>query len=364
MLEKYGHGGDLDTASEYYGAPSGEWLDFSSNMNPLGPPEAVETVFRDHWREIVRYPDPAARLLRRKLSVKYDIPEACFVIGNGAAELIDAAVRTLAPQLRRTLLPVPSFSEYGQALRKAGVAIKETRLTRSNNFAADAEAWAREAADCDSLFVGHPNNPTGRLLSAEAQAFIASSGKMALIDEAFLDFAADEANLSFMRAAAEDERFVVFRSMTKFYAIPGIRLGFLVAHPRLAERVRESLPPWSVNFLAQRIGEAVMDDTLFAARTREWLDEERPWLTERLGAAGFDVVAGDVNFILASLPAGSGFDARELQRRLAEMGILIRDASTFSGLDSSFFRVAVKLRPDNERLVAALVRALEGGGKS
>ncbi|GIO10499.1 threonine-phosphate decarboxylase [Cohnella xylanilytica] len=373
MLERYGHGGDWVTAEERYGRPETGWLDFSANMNPAGPPEAVGAIFRDHWREIARYPDPAVRGLRAKLAREYGIPPEAVLVGNGAAELIDLAVRGIGPA--SALLAQPSFKEYEDALKKGGVAVRTTRLAKERDYLlTEAELDSAisgpgtpgvpsvpgaDGPDC--VFLGHPNNPTGRLVPRETIDRLRRNASLLLLDEAFMDFVPEEKDVSLIREAAESERLIVFRSMTKFYAIPGIRLGFMVAHPKRIAELRALQPPWSVNFLAQLIGEAVLDEREYAARTRAWLQEERPWLTGRLRSLGIEACPSDVNYLLGELPAASGWTARTLQDRLAGRGILIRDASLFQGLSERHFRIAVRLRGENERLLQELEQALSRG---
>jgi threonine-phosphate decarboxylase len=361
MLERYGHGGDWTTAEERYGRPEGGWLDFSANMNPAGPPESVGRIFRDHWREIARYPDPAVRGLRSKLARTYGISPDSILVGNGAAELIDLTVRGLRPQ--EALLAQPSFKEYEDALRKEAVPIKPHLLSAEEGYlpgsAAAAEASGLSRDGC--VFLGHPNNPTGRLVPRRTMDELRRSAPMLLLDEAFIDFVPQEEDVSLLREAAESERLAVFRSMTKFYAIPGIRLGFMVAHPRRIAELKALQPPWSVNFLAQRIGEAVLDEREYAARTRAWLQEERPWLTNRLSELNINVCPSDVNYLLGELPADGGWTARALQDYLAGRGILLRDASLFPGLTERHFRMAVRLREENERLLRELEQAFAKG---
>ncbi|WP_276355599.1 threonine-phosphate decarboxylase CobD [Cohnella caldifontis] len=351
-MERYGHGGDWLTANEVYGKPADGWLDFSANMNPWGPPEIVGTLMKERWREIARYPDPAVRGLRRKLAEAYGIPEESILAGNGAAELIDLAVRVQRPE--EIVLARPSFSEYEDAVRKAGSRVREAFLREDEGFELrDPEPFASRA-----VFLGHPNNPTGRLIPQPFLERLWESGSNLLLDEAFIDFSPDEHSISWIRRAAESDRVLVIRSMTKFYAMPGIRLGFLAAHPDRIRRMAAQQTPWSVNFLAQMIGEAVLDESEYAERTRAWLQEERPWLVGGLRSLGLTVYPGDANYLLFSLRGHAGWDAARLQRAMAEKGILVRDASRFAGLDSSYIRVAIRLRQDNERLLKALKECL------
>lgn len=355
MLERYGHGGDLWTAAEAFGRSREQFLDFSSNMNPLGPPEAAERILREQWQDIVHYPDPAVRELTRRIAAKHGIPEACVLIGNGAAELIDLAVRVLKPAV--TGLVRPSFVEYEEAVRKAGGAIYDIRVSPEQHFVVSAEALEKADRRCDLIFVGHPNNPTGRLLPEETTEWLKRRSGSVIVDEAFIDFAPDEERRSLARAAAESGHLFVIRSMTKFYSIPGLRLGYIVGAPERIAELRRLQVPWSVNAPAQWIGSAVLADREFAARTLAWLPDERNWLIARLRELGLVVYESDANFLLLSL-APLGIGVKRLQEEMGRRGVLIRDASLFEGLDGSYCRLAVKLRVHNERMLAVLGEAL------
>ncbi|MEX1031435.1 MAG: threonine-phosphate decarboxylase CobD [Paenibacillaceae bacterium] len=366
-LEQYGHGGDLWSATEAYGQPADGWLDYSSNMNPWGPPDVVSHIMKEHWRDISRYPDPAVRGLRSKLSEVYQIPMDSIIVGNGAAELIDLVVRVLHPE--ETVLARPSFSEYEEAVHKVGGRIRNFPLLADQQFelrdvrnlvdgSGDGSNGSCTTESSRYVFLGHPNNPTGRLVPMPILDELRESRMGLILDEAFMDFLPDEKYFSYIRRASESERIVVIRSMTKFYAIPGIRLGFLVAHPQLIRQLTAMQTKWSVNFLAQLIGEAVLDEHDYAAQTRAWLAEERTWLTTELHALGLNVYPSDVNFLLISLPVHTELNVRLLQSAMAVRGILIRDASRFEGLDTSYFRIAIRLRPDNERLLKELKECL------
>lgn len=355
MLERYGHGGDLITAEAEYGRPAGGFLDFSSNMNPFGPPEVVGEIVQSGWREISRYPDPAVRELRRKLADKYDIEPESILVGNGAAELIDLAIRVLGPGA--TGIARPSFTEYEEAVVKIGGATVDIPLHAESGFSPQEQEIREAVRRTDLLALGHPNNPTGQLLDPELMRALAREGVPLLLDEAFMDFVPDERAFSLLRDASRTPHVHVLRSMTKFYAIPGIRLGFIVSHPNSVRRLRERQVPWSVNYFAQRIGAAVLDDIEYEERTHRWLAEESVWLRAELGRLGLTVFPGRVNYVLFALPQRNPdrpLRVQEVQRRMGERGILIRDASRFQGLDDRYVRVAIKLRGENERLVQAL----------
>ncbi|UQZ85992.1 Cobyric acid synthase [Paenibacillus konkukensis] len=355
MLERYGHGGDLWTAAETFSRSKDDFLDFSSNMNPLGPPAAVETILRERWREVTAYPDPAVRGLRKALAAKYRIPEESILVGNGAAELIDLAVRVLKPEV--TALARPAFSEYEEAVDKAGGRVYELPLREEHGFVMQLDDVQRAVAASDLLFFGSPNNPTGRRLPPEALALLDEAKKTVILDEAFIDFCPDEEQATMIRRAASSPHWMVIRSMTKFYSIPGLRLGFIVAHPDRIVRMRSQQVQWSVNTLAQLVGEAVLEDADFERRTRGWLAEERPRLAGKLAALGLQVTPSDTNYLLFSLRP-LGLNVKRLQAEMGRRGVLIRDASLFPGLDETYARVAIRLREDNEQLVAELAASI------
>lgn len=352
MLERYGHGGDLWTAEEAFGRPKEQFLDFSSNMNPLGPPSVVKHILRDGWRDMVKYPDPAVRELRNKLSLKYDIGVESILVGNGAAELIDLTARVLKPSV--TGLARPSFSEYEEAVHKSGGGIYNIPLTPMHYFELQKQDIEAAYSAVDLFFLGHPNNPTGKLVPRQVLDMLMQSNRRLVLDEAFMDFVPNEQEHSLLKLASTSQQLVVIRSMTKFYSIPGIRLGFMVAHPDMIRQIQHLQVQWSVNYLAQRIGTAVLDDLDFEQSSWQWLQAEKPWLTQQLEQLGLEVVPSDVNFLLFSFPEQMGIDVKMAQKHLGHQGILIRDASLFEGLNKRYCRVAIRLREDNERLIAGL----------
>ncbi|GLX70769.1 threonine-phosphate decarboxylase CobD [Paenibacillus glycanilyticus] len=354
MLERYGHGGDLRTAEETFGFPARQFIDFSSNMNPYGPPDGVRRVLVHYAEQIDRYPDPAVRGLRSKLARLHRVDEQSIMIGNGAAELIDLVVRALKPPV--TALAYPCFTEYGDAVMKSGGKIEPIMLSSDNSFEL-TESMA-EQSKAKFYMIGSPNNPTGQLVDPALIMKLVYNGATVVVDEAFMDFIPEEEKLTLIREAANHERLFVIRSMTKFYAIPGIRLGYMVGAPQQIAAMRRLQVPWSVNSLAQQIGEAVLEEKDYALRTMNWLQEEKPWLIQKLEGLGLRVIPGNVNYLLVQLPGVPGLTAATLQYEMGRMGLLIRDASHFIGLDESYCRFAVKLRHQNEWLLEALGRCL------
>nr|WP_306812930.1 threonine-phosphate decarboxylase CobD [Paenibacillus soyae] len=363
-MERYGHGGDLATAEERFGLPADGFLDYSSNMNPLGPPAAVREILARYMDEISKYPDPVSRKLRAKLAKKHGIDQSAILVGNGAAELIDLAVRALRPS--RMAIAAPCFGEYGDAAKKAGVPVYEGLLRSDADFEL-GEQWvteALEASGADLYLLGSPNNPTGALVEYRHIQRLLDSGATVVLDEAFLDFLPDDEHRSLAAEASTNGRLFVLRSMTKFYAIPGIRLGYIVGHPEALEAMRRLQVPWSVNSLAQAIGAAVLEDEAFAGETWAWLQSESEFLRAELRKLGFRDYPGAVNYLLVRLPDDAPFTSTELQQEMGRRGALIRDASLFTGLDHRYIRLAIKLRAQNARLIGVLREAIASLGGS
>lgn len=358
MLERYGHGGDWTTAEEVFGKPKTPWMDFSANMNPLGPPPAVRQIIENYASEIMRYPDPGVRSLKRKLAEVYDIPHESILIGNGAAECIDLITRYFQPH--QAAVTSPTFSEYEDALRKVNAKVRHIPLHASHQFQLQRADIQELRQSIDLWMLGHPNNPTGQLLDQELIQELREESKGQLVlDEAFMDFIQEEQQYSLIKEATRDPKLVVIRSMTKFYSIPGIRIGFAVAHPQHISRLHSLQVPWSVNSLAQFIGERVLDEKIFQAKSVQWLISERTWMFEQLRQLNLVPNPSVTNYILFRFPEDSPWTASLAQKHLAKKGILIRDASIFHGLTPHYCRTAIRKREDNARLIEALRELIE-----
>ncbi|NJJ41967.1 threonine-phosphate decarboxylase CobD [Paenibacillus apii] len=359
MLERNGHGGDLATAEELFGVPARELLDFSANINPLGPPPGLKDVLNEEWAGLVHYPDPESRELRTAISQKYNIEPASILVGNGAAEIIDLIVRGFKPG--KVAVVDPAFLEYAEAALKAGAEVLSVPASAEDGFAIPEEALLAACEGADLLFIGQPNNPTGQWLNKEAVVRLADTAvthnTVVVLDEAFIDFFDDERELSFIREAATSRHVIVIRSMTKFYGIPGLRLGYAVSHPDNISFIQKLQVPWSVNHLAQKAGVYALNQSEYETRTRQLVAVERAWLEEELKRIGCLPFPGKANFILVRT-AASGPNASELQLMLGKQGILIRLCTGFTGLDTRYFRIAVRTCMENERLIAALRNAL------
>jgi len=353
------HGGNPYRAARELGGRPDEYLDFSCNINPLGPSRRVLACLHAAAGEIWRYPDPECAALKEALGAYLKVPAAWLLPGNGTAELINLLVPALG--IRRAVVPAPTFAEYALSVTAWDGEVRYVYL-RGEDFAFAWEELSAALAGADALFLCQPNNPTGRLLAPDElerlAAATARAGAYLVVDEAFLDFLSDATALTALNLLSRFEHLIVLRSLTKFFALAGLRLGVLVAHPSVQRKISPLLPPWNVNLLAQMAGVAAVGDEEYIKKSRQIVATERAFLTNALASlSGVRVVPGAANFLLLDI-RGTGFSSTALAARLARERILVRDASNFLGLDSGFIRVAVRLRQENEQLVAALYTVL------
>ena len=350
----FGHGGHIRHLARRAGLPVAGILDFSANINPLGPPECLRSVVNRHLEAVVHYPDPFGADLVKALAAHHDISPERIVVGNGSTEIFYALPRVL--NVDRAVVPVPSYIDYQAAAAREGLPVETLPREAAEGFAVNRAALEAILRKGDMVIIGQPNNPTGGMFDTGWLTQLADRHPRTVfvVDEAFADFVAGYESLIHHRRT----NIVVVRSMTKFYAIPGLRLGYAMADPEKADRLRHFLPPWSVGTLAQRVGIAVLDDAVYAEKTRSTVSLLRQDLLQDLdNLPGLKVYDGAANFLLVKLFQGA-MDAVQLERNLLEHGIAIRICANFDGLDQSYFRVAVRTAKENRRLAAALARVL------
>ena len=342
----YDHGGDIYGGQEIR-------VDFSVNTNPLGMPDSVVRAIREGTDQDVRYPDYQCRALRRALSRRYGVGESSILCGNGAADLIFRICACLRPH--RVLVPAPTFSEYGRSAAQFGAEIAEYRLAEENDFALDSGFLAAITPGTDLVFLCNPNNPTGRLCDPELLEEIVlqcgENGTVLVVDECFIEFTGGRSLLPLLEG---NPHLLILRAFTKLYAMAGLRLGFLLnADPALLDRIAAWGAEWSVSTVAQRAGLAALDEEDWLERTRDLVARERRWLTEQLTALGLTVYPAQANYLLFRAP----WSVREA---LLEKGVMVRDCTSFRGLDDRDFRIGIKTRAENEILIETLQEVLYG----
>ena len=353
MKTLFEHGGNVFAVARALGVSPSEILDFSANINPLGPAPGVRDALMDAFGSLVHYPDSHCSELREALAHGHGVKPSNICVANGSTELI-----YLLPRLarkKRALVIAPSFSEYANALLRDDCRVDYLVLKSCDGFALPLDLLEEHLNDgFDLCILGNPGNPTGRLYPlAEVKDIFhlcRSVGSMLVVDEAFMDFCEEE---SAKHIASGMDGILVLRSMTKFHALPGLRLGYAVASEGVIERIAAIREPWSVNTPAQVAGIVSLTDQGYAVSTRKMISCERGRLSAGLTAIpGLRPFPSSANFILVEIVHGPA--AGELAERLTGERILIRNCANFTGLDDRFFRVAVRGRADNDRLLGAL----------
>lgn len=341
-MKKFEHGGDVRRIARDAGRSEREIIDFSANINPLGPPEWLQPLINSQISALQHYPDPHCTDLVKSVAARYGVDREEVIAGNGSTEIL--YILTRAAEKSSALIPVPSYGDYVKAAMQAGM--------RVHTIPADTELPGDLLTADTAVFIGRPNNPTGTVCSADSLRILASDhpDTLFMVDEAFGDFVENFDSLTRQRPA----NVIVLLSLTKIFAIPGLRTGCAVGDARLIHRLLELQPPWSVNTFAQAVSSAALRDHDYVRRTRSYVTGEREKLFAELSSlSGLTVYPGEANFLLAELEPGS-IDAPSLAERMLAHGIAIRVCTSFQGLNERHFRVAVRTSDENARLVAAL----------
>lgn len=362
---KHTHGGNVTKAARKYELPLKDITDFSANINPLGPSRKLLSSITKNLDLLSNYPDPDCTELKAELAAYLGIKEERLLMGNGAAELVYLLVRIL--KCRRAIIPVPTFSEYALAVLCQGGEVLELPMSEASGFKLPVDEIIESLPDADLLVICNPNNPTGRLSGRKTILNIIEKaymhGVMVLLDEAFMDFVPRRELFSVIKMAGQQPNLAVLYSMTKFFGIPGLRLGAIAGPEELLSRMNAAKDPWNVNILAQVAGIAGLKDYEHMEDTCRTVNCEKEYLFRQLASLpGVRPFPPAANFILADV-TGSGFTSVELTELLGRRGVLVRECSDFNGLAGRFLRLAVKTRPENEKLLAALKDVLQGESK-
>ncbi|MFH1305998.1 MAG: threonine-phosphate decarboxylase CobD [Candidatus Omnitrophota bacterium] len=323
-------------------------IDFSANINPLGLARgAKEAVFRNLDR-VLCYPDPRGRDVIKKVAARWKIDERNILLGNGSAELIYLIMAAYRP--KTTIIVVPTFSEYERAAVSVKSSVRFLRLKEEKGFGLDLS----HPAPAEITFLCNPNNPTGNLILENGRVPEILSGGLLVIDEAFMDFLPNEDEHTLIRKAVENRKMIVLRTFTKIFAVPGLRIGYLVAHRDVVSELERHQAPWNTNSLAQVAVERSMDDKEYIKRTHELIEGERKFLFAQLAKIrGLRPYPSSANFILMKIE-NEGMTSGKLKDALIKKGILIRDCSNFRYLGDKFVRIAVRSHEENVKLINAL----------
>ncbi len=356
------HGGNVYRACEELGLCEAKIIDFSASINPLGVPRSVTAEIKKSIDSLVHYPDPEVTHLRSQIAEQLGVDPRSIVYGNGSTELIYLVVRTMKPD--RVLIPAPTFSEYERAIKAMWdvgrgtwdeETIKYFDLRKEESFNIDCSGYIDAMKGCSMAFLCNPNNPTGRLVGRPGILEMAQAAKRhrcyLVVDEAFIDFVPDH---SVVREVEKNPYLIVLRSMTKFYALSGLRLGYGILPSSVMQAVKKQKEPWTVNTLAQKAGTVAIHDSAYRERTFAVIGREKAHLEKSFRQLGIDYVPSAANYYLIRLKR-----ADKAVEDLRAKGILLRGCVDFRGLDRSYIRTAVKSRKDNTRLIEELSQWLK-----
>lgn len=351
-----GHGGNVEEIKRVYGLKEQDIIDFSANINPMGISEKVKEAMIRGINSIERYPDITYYELKKEISRFEKVDLDKIVLGNGAAEVIFNIVRGIKP--KNALIIAPTFSEYEDALKslecKVNHYILKDRYSLDNGFIDEIKD------DLDIIFLCNPNNPTGALIEKDFSLRVLKKAKemdvKVVFDESFLDFVEDNEKYSVIEYLDDFDNLIVVKSLTKLFAFPGIRLGYgLSSDFEMIKKINSIATPWSVNTVADYAGREALKEVKYIKNSVAYVKKENKFLYNGLkDFKDINVFKGAVNFLFFKLN-------RELNLReeLIKQGVIIRSCNNYVGLDNSYYRVAVRRREENERLLEALSKILK-----
>lgn len=333
----------------YYGNKA--VIDFSININPLGPSERVMERLKYSLKNIDKYPEIDGETARKIISRKIKIDDQNIILANGAIQLIYTFSRTM--KFKNISIIQPTFNEYERAFKLSNSNIEYFK-TDDDNFMIDLKRLKEHLnqKNIDCLVLCNPNNPTGIFYSSdfikELLDILKEENIFLFIDESFIDFLEEKSAIEFINKY----HIFILRSLTKFYALPGLRLGYGLAKKEIIDNLKSNIEPWSVNSLALDSVSSVINDDLYFYRTLNWLYVERDFLYKELKKIPYlHVYKTEINFFLCKL---NQIKAYNLKSFLLEKGIYIRTCEDFIGLDDRYFRIAIKKQEENIFLIESL----------
>lgn len=359
---KMTHGGNIFEIERKEKLDRKTLLDYSANINPLGLPKSLKRIIQDRMEDLQYYPDIYYEDLKAAISQYYSLIKEDIFVGNGAAQVIFDTIHRIKPQ--KSIILAPTFSEYEKALKSCESTIVEVPLQEEDNFDLNIDALIEKIDDTiDLVVLCNPNNPTSRLIEMQKIEKILLKCQQhqvyLMIDEAFMDFVEDQPLYSMLPYYKKHKNIVIVRAFTKFYGVPGLRLGFGVCSDKtMIEEINKNTLPWCLNTFAGYFGEVLLAEDNYVEATHQWLRKEKRRFFKALqNIEGIKAFPPSVNFILIKI-LKTDSNAHHLKEKLLQQKILIRDCSNFTNLDDKFFRVAIKIPEQNNVFLKALKKIL------
>ena len=340
------HGGKYGTKK-----PDVYVIDFSSSVNPLGCHPGVKRYLKKHLDLISEYPDPNSSDLRANLAWFTGVRKKQIVVGNGATEIIYNFCKTFLNKKTPILIPIPTFSEYEVSAKLCECKIS---FFKTMDLSKNLQKFIMKIPRNGCIFICNPNNPTGVLIKKKEMLKIISAAKkkssLVFIDETFIELV-PESNESLIKHIKNYENLFILRSLTKSFGLAGIRIGYGVSNSQIIDPLQKIKIPWNVSYMAQRAASAAICYHPFLEKTCKLIKKEKDFISSNLAKSKkFTCYNSSTNFILVKTKIKS----KLLQKKLQRKKILIRDCSTFRGLNQNYIRIGVKTRKENIKLVKAL----------
>ncbi|WP_430885684.1 threonine-phosphate decarboxylase CobD [Fusibacter sp. JL216-2] len=353
------HGGNVYKVSRETGMDIKDIIDFSANINPLGIPASGKKAIEESIEGLVNYPDPDYIDFRKAIGRLHDLDYASVVPGNGAIDSLFAAVEAVQP--KKVLVSVPSFVEYEKAVEKSGAEYVPSYRLEDEAYTFNVDRFINDMkTDIDLGVICNPNNPTGDIIGPEDIEKILkhcqSIGAYLLVDEAFMEFAERLGQETCIGLTEKYKGLIVSRSLTKYYAVPGLRCGYLITKDvNILEKLLSKAQPWKLNHLADRFSQSVVFDEAYNSQTGAWFREENSSLKKALDSIpGLKVNDSYANYLFFKYEGGA-----DMAKSLLERGIMIRTCHNYDGMGENYFRVAIKDKASNEKLIMALKQICE-----
>jgi len=355
-LKPYFHGGNVWEVSEKHKIPVDQLIDFSISTNPLGAPKTALESIRQHLNLIHHYPDPNPEWLLEALGKSVGVAPNNVVVGNGSTELIYLFNEVFLENGYEAVIPVPTFSEYKAAIERFGGNMIFLKCDPANNFRLNVEELENSITKKTRIiFLCNPNSPTGWLYEKgdilRIVKLAAENDVLVFVDEDYIDFVDDGKRYSMTKYVKDYNNLFVLRSLTKFFGLAGVRIGFGIGSPELVKILKRVIMPWSVNSLAMFAAAEAVKDADFIKRTRLLVSKSRKEMQEMFKPINWlKVYPSETNFLLVEIIQGD-LTSTQLAEGLAKTGLLIRDCKDFDGLNNRFFRATVRRPEENRKLV-------------
>jgi len=358
------HGSDLEKIEKYFGIPKEKITGFGANVNPLGISPKLRSGLAEKIDVITTYPDPEYTELRGHIAGYAGCRPEQILVGNGCTELISLFIQIHHP--KKALIVSPTYSEYEREVQLAGGTIQYYALQETNDFCLDVEDFCRHLTDeVDLCVICNPNNPTSTATSPEEMRAILSCcrehGIFVMIDETYAEFAPEKVSVSSTGLLNDFDNFAILRGISKFFAAPGLRLGYaMTSNLRLLDEIREKKNPWTINSLAEVAGALMFNDWDYIEKTRHLIASERERIYKELKTwKNIKVYKPYANFVLVRI-LKEGVTSYDIFVHAIKRGLMLRDCSTFPGLeDETFFRFCFMMPEKNTELLECLKEILE-----